>query len=206
MLETTNEETEETAELTLLENEAHKEKVLLSSDAMRYFITRVISIDERKRVLKELIVKARVSFPSEDGWVIINLVRMEELMEELAHIGVPTSLVATDLETSVSYEPMVAGSLAEAIVSGNSIASYELIKSRPMVALADAVSEFDAVYRSRRGQQVSISEMLKKETAKLTDEQLQSVMTALTSALDGVYTDEESAVKMAIMRAIKAIG
>ena len=44
--------------------------------------------------------------------------------------------------------------------------------------------------------------MLKELSTDLNDEQLQEMMKALTSALDGTYGTEEEAVKMAIVRAV----
>jgi len=200
------EESSDAKELSLLEDQAHAQKVLLSSDAMRYFTAKVAQKSDRAPMLDSVISKARVTFPSEDGWVVLNLVRMEQVMEEVnIHTGeVSNQTVAlTPFESTV---PMTAGSLAEAILGGNSTAAYAMISHRPMIALADAASDLDAVYRSRKGEVVHISHMLKTEAEKLSDGQLGEVLAALTSSLDGTYTDEESAVKMAIMKAIKAIG
>lgn len=198
-------EQEDSQELTDLENQAHAQKVLLSSDAMRYFIAKVASVEERHEVLDAIIAKARVSFPSEDGWVVLNLSRMEQLIEEV-HAGEETSLeeVQFGVETSVAT-PINAGSLAEAIITGNLTAAYQMISHRPMVALADATSDLDALYRYRNGETVTISEMLKAESVKFTSDQLQAAIVALTSALDGTYTSEEEAVKMSIMKAVKAL-
>jgi len=44
-----------------------------------------------------------------------------------------------------------------------------------------------------------------KSTASLTDEQILTMIEALTGALDGTYSDEASAVKMSIMKAIKVV-
>jgi len=195
---------DESAELTELENQAHAQKILLSSDAMRYFVTKVANVEEHSRVLDVVIEKARISFPSEEGWVVINLARMQELMDEVNQAD--DALVSEDQAPLTTFtSPIVAGSLAEAVLTGNTLAAYEMISHRPMVALSDAASDLDAVYRSRRGEQVNISNMLKMEAAKLSDEQLKEVIAALTSALDGTYTNEEDAVKMAIMKAIKAV-
>ena len=85
------------------------------------------------------------------------------------------------------------------------IAAYEMIGHRPMFALADAAADLDAIYRARKtGAEVG-SDLLKSETANLSDEQIMQMIQALTSALDGVYTDEASAVKMAIMKAVKVV-
>jgi hypothetical protein len=83
------------------------------------------------------------------------------------------------------------------------IAAYEMIGHRPMFALADAAADLDSIYRLRKGADVVVSTMLVEETKNLSDEQIMEMIKALTSALDGVYTDEASAVKMAIMKAVK---
>ena len=85
--------------------------------------------------------------------------------------------------------PEGSGSLAEAIVTGNVIAAYEMIGHRPMFALADAASDLDSVYRARKGAKVGvISDLLKSESEKLSDDQIMTMIQALTGALDGVYT------------------
>jgi hypothetical protein len=202
-------ETEESQALNDLENQAHKERVLLSSDAMRYFVGQVTSSEEQIAVLQEVTKKARVSFPSEDGWVVLNLARMETILDEVRGKGEGSESLFTvnaDLEHSTSFTPMTAGSLAEAIVSGNTVAAFHLLAQRPMVALADATSDLDALYRGRKGETVLVSNFLKREAAKLSNEKLEAVIEALTSALDGHYTNEEEAVKMAIVKAIETVG
>jgi len=197
-------ENEVEEDLAVLENQAHAQRVLLSSDAMRYFVGKAASLEDRPALLDQVIAKARVTFPSEDGWVVINLVRMEQLLEEIDKTD--ESAVA-DQEIQLEPEPVPthSGSLAEAILGGNVVAAFEMISNRPMVALADAAADLDALYRMRRGEQVAISDLLKKESLELSLEQLQKAIAALTGALDGTYTDEASAVRMAIMKAIKEV-
>ena len=188
-------------EMTTIENLAHAKHVLLSSDAIRHFIATTVTVTERIEALNQVINAAKSQFPAEDGWIVLNEKRMQDLCLVCA---------ANQMHSSaVPYIPAVipegAGSLAEAIITGNVVASYELIGHRPMFALADAAADLDAVYRIRRGETAVVSELLMKETAKLTDEQILQVIQALTGALDGTYTDEASAVKMSIMKAIKVV-
>jgi uncharacterized repeat protein (TIGR01451 family) len=190
------------AEMTKIENHAHAQRVLLSSDAIRHFIATTDNQEERTEALDQVIVAAKAQFPAEDGWVVINEKRMNDLCLVCAANSVRSS--------AAPYIPAVipegAGSLAEAIVSGNVLAAYEMIGNRPMFALADAAADLDAVYRIRLGGEKAVaSELLMKETATLTDEQILQMIQALTSALDGTYTDEASAVKMSIMKAIKVV-
>lgn len=186
---------DESIAMTELENRAHAEHALLSSDAMRYFMN-ATKAAERNDVLDATIRTAKETFPSEDGWVVLNLSRMESLLTDPAD---------ANGETMTETAPITSGSLAEAMTAGNIVAAYAMISSRPMIALADAAADLDAVYRSRKGATVSISDLLKQQTAGLTDEQLHNAIAALTGAIDGTYTTEAEAVKMAILKAVKAL-
>ncbi|MEZ4195171.1 MAG: hypothetical protein R3B53_02120 [Candidatus Paceibacterota bacterium] len=186
--------------VTAIENHAHKRKVLLSSDAIRHFIGTTTNEEERIDALDEVISLAKSQFPSEDGWVVINEKRMKDLCVTCS----ANQIKSTNAPYIPAVIPEGSGSLAEAIVTGNVVAAYEMIGNRPMFALADASADLDAVYRVRKGAtNIAISELLMQESARLSDEQIMQMIKALTSALDGVYTDEASAVKMAIMKAVK---
>jgi hypothetical protein len=201
-----HEEKEDEVQFGALENKAHEHKVLLSSDAMRYFVKHVSSYAEQNDMFEAVVQKARVSFPSEEGWVVLNLERMERLVEEVKHTHVrEAEFVNTTLENSTSYAPMSAGSLAEAIVTKNIVAAYQLMANRPMIALADAASDLNAVYRGRKGESVTVSNLLEAHTREMSTDTLESLTLALTSALDGTYSTEEEAVKMAILKAVQVI-
>tara|TARA_B100000508_G_scaffold141067_1_gene145853 strand:- start:5251 stop:8847 length:3597 start_codon:yes stop_codon:yes gene_type:complete len=187
--------------VTTIENRAHEQKALLSSDAVRHFVSTTSDEAEREGALDAVIVEAKKNYPLEDGWIVINEARMRNLCD-----------VCQANEASSDSEPFIpatvpegTGSLAEAIVTGNVVAAYDMIGNRPMFALADAAADLDAVYRKRRGNDVAVSEMLISETKDLSDEKIKSMIAALTGALDGTYTDEASAVKMAIMKAVKEV-
>lgn len=196
---------DEANDLSDLEDQAHQERVLLSSDAMRYFTAKVHNLEERSAVLATVLKKAHISFPSEDGWVVINLSRMEELLASANEEEHDASITDREVTVENMDTPIQGGSLAEAMVLGNLVAAYGLIANRPMIALADAASDFDAVYRARKGETVYVSALLLSLTERLSETQLKSAIHALTSALDGTYTDEASAVKMSIMKAVKVL-
>lgn len=186
-----------------LEDHAHKERVLLSNDALRYLIRGVRGEAEAIKHLDRIISKAKAVYPSEDGWLALNLSRLEELDKS------PDRPVAIDGAVKLNGVPDGSGSVAEAILSGNLQGALHLIEDRPMVALADATADLDAVYRLRKAMPVGkhqASELLKQEADKLTLEQLGDIITALTSAIDGTYSDERSAVKTAIIKAVKIVG
>lgn len=186
--------------VTNLENRAHQQRALLSSDAIRHFIGSTAGELEREEALDKVIADAKKTYPLEEGWIVINEQRMRNLCEECK--------VNNTSNEQVSFSPATVpegtGSLAESIVTGNIVAAYQMIGSRPMFALADASSDLDAVYRRRKGGDDKVSDLLIKESEKYSDEQLKEAISALTSALDGTYNDEASAVKMAIMKAVKA--
>lgn len=187
------------AALTDLEDHAHRQQVLMSSDAMR-FLAGSVAADTQLETLDAVITAAKTAFPSDDGWVVLNLSRMQELMSrEEAEAPVAATLAAAPVAA------VTAGSLAEAIVTGNVPAAYQLIEHRPMVALADAAADFDALYRMRLGEPLTVSDLLQRESTTLSQADIGSIIGALTGAIDGTYTDERSAVKMAIMKAVKIV-
>lgn len=185
--------------VTDLENRAHAQHTLLSSDAVELFMRATNGEVDRNAMLDKIIVDAKSQYPLEDGWLVLNQSRMQSLCEEcfsadkVAEVQIGEAL------------PDGSGSLAEAIVTGNVVAAYEMIGQRPMVALANAAADLDSVVRHRKGDTSPISNLLMQETKKLSDEQLQKMITALTGAIDGTYSDEASAVKMAIMKAVKEV-
>ena len=188
-----------------IEDQAHRHQILLSSDAIRYFLSFSRQAPDRHAYLTRVIDGAKASYPAEDGWVVLDLNRMQAVIA-----GLTTS--NTDTVAKTDYReiktPVGAGSLAEAILSGNVMLALGLIKDRPMLALADATSDLDAVYRLKRGLPVidaSISELLKDEAERYTLEELASIIEAMTSAIDGTYTDELPAVKVAIAKAISLV-
>lgn len=187
--------------VTALENRAHTQKALLSSDAVRYFIANTNNADERNKNLDAVIADAKKHYPLEDGWIVINESRMKNICSECQL----NEAVAAVLPPTPTVIPEGSGSLAEAIVTGNIVAAYEMIGNRPMFALADAASDLDSVVRHRKGEKQVISDLLLSETEKLSDEKIKNMITALTGAIDGTYTDEASAVKMAIMKTVKEV-
>ena len=180
---------------TGVENQAHLHQALLSSSAVQSLIAMTTDAD-RSETLTKVIADAKGAYPLEDGWVVINQTRLTELTTQPAATPTPTP---TPTVTALTGN----GSLAEAVVTGNVVAAYELIGTRPMFALADASADLDTLYRNRKGANEPVSDLLTAATKDMTDVQIADMIAALTGALDGTYTDEASAVKMAIMKAVK---
>ncbi len=186
---------------TEVENMAHAARVLISSEAMRQFVD-ATTAENRTATATAIIEKAKASYPSEDGWVVVNLDRMNSLCALCLTATTPAISVFTPASVAATAGN---GSLAEAIVTGNIVAAYQMIGARPMVSLAEAAAELDALYRMKQGNNVTLSALMTSEGARFTPEQVKAAIEALTSALDGVYTNEGEAVKMAILKAIKAL-
>lgn len=196
--------TESDIEVNSLEERAHQNHVLLSSDAIRHFIKVAGEAGERVADFDLVIEESKKTFPSEDGWTVLNLVRMQEVCEKVLRTVV--SPVGAGVSESENIPMSHSESLAVAVVSGRMTEAYRLIEDRPMVALAEAVSKIDAVYRERKGEVVGVvvSDGLRQALENTTKEKLQLILESLTTVLDGVHTDERTAVKMAIMKAINA--
>lgn len=180
--------------VTAIENRAHGAHVLLSSDALRSFVE-FTEGKNRMEILDTILANVAAEYPTEDGWVVLNEERMAK----------QCAACFTPVMPSMTATPIGAGSLAESIATGNVVAAYQMIGNRPMIALADAAADLDAAYRAKAGMEVSISDVLAEATATKDVVALQDAIKALTSALDGTYTTEEEAVKMAIMKAVKAL-
>ena len=184
---------------TSIENYAHDHQVLLSSDAIRYFVSANKAGEGVFFALGRIIEKAKATYPSEDNWLVVNLERMEKLIEN----GHASASMAKDAAMVAS--PTGVGSLAEAIVTGNVTASYDLSAERPMVALAEATADLDAIYRIKLGLDLKghePSKLLKEATTNFSADEISKIIAALSSALDGEFTDEQAAVKMAVIKAI----
>lgn len=66
-----------------VEDAAHAQRVLISSEAMRHFIS--VTTDEiRSQMLEAVLAKAKASYPSEDGWVVLNIDRMKSVTSAMA--------------------------------------------------------------------------------------------------------------------------
>ena len=61
-----------------IESQAHAQHVLLSTDAIAYFIGATAN-EDRTTVLAQVLTAAKASYPSEEGWVVISADRMVEL-------------------------------------------------------------------------------------------------------------------------------
>lgn len=66
-----------------VEDAAHAQHVLISSEAMRHFIG-VTSEETRTETLTAVLAKAKASYPAEDGWVVLNIDRMKSVMAAMA--------------------------------------------------------------------------------------------------------------------------
>lgn len=67
------------AAIVALETEAHNQRTLFSTDALR-FLANSTAPAERSATLQAVIAKAKTAFPNEDGWLVINLTRLEEIL------------------------------------------------------------------------------------------------------------------------------
>ena len=184
-----------------IENRAHAAHVLFSSDAMRYFVATTEDMD-RMKVLDAVLERTKASYPAEDGWVVLNEDRIKTQCEACRSEGSVKSNKSPFIPVAL---PIGNSSLAEVIVAGNIVTAYQMIGNRPMIALADAAADLDALYRIKQGEEATISNMLASSGENVSAEQLHLAISAITSALDGTYTNEAEAVKMAIMKATKAI-
>jgi hypothetical protein len=192
------EETDEDDSLAMrLENDAHAHNVLLSSDAMRAIQDHGETEDGAIALLDTLIERAKAAYPREDGWIVLN---RERVMALFATAEAPKAAPVASAPAPVAG----AHTLAEAIVTSNTQAAYAAIAEEPIHAIADAAEALDAVLRTRLSGAAGV-DMLSQAAAHLSNDQLKNAVSALVSAIDGTYSDEVAAIRLAVIKALKAV-
>jgi hypothetical protein len=63
-----------------LDTKAHEAHVLLSNDARAFIRARAETEEEQLAILDSVIANAKATFPTENGWVILNKARVEQLL------------------------------------------------------------------------------------------------------------------------------
>jgi len=64
---------------TMLEQHAQESRVLLSSDAIHFIVAQAGTMQAQINLLNMAITSAKASFPTEDGWLVLNKERMLQL-------------------------------------------------------------------------------------------------------------------------------
>lgn len=151
-------------------------------------------------MLIDIIDQAKTMYPTEDGWLVLNETRLQNL-------NIPSATMPSYESTAQPQSDFGAGSLAEAIAMKNSELAFALIENRPMVALADAASEYTSLLAVRQGVQEAntVSALLAEKTSQVNTTDIRNVLTALSSAVDGTESDEHLAVRRAIKQAIEVL-
>ncbi|MCD5381934.1 MAG: hypothetical protein LR017_01305 [Candidatus Pacebacteria bacterium] len=175
-------------EIAALENRANEANCLLSSNAIRFIIEQADTTEARFALLDTLINKVKEAHPLEDGWAVINKERAVALMHAA---GVQMTAAPTPAPVAT---PASTDALAAAIMKGDVVAAYATLGENPLATLATAAADLDAQYRATKGQNADL------------DAKYEAAIGALTSAIDGTYSNETASVKLAVMKAVKAIG
>jgi hypothetical protein len=66
-------------EMTMIENRAHAARVLLSGEAIAHLMV-IGDTNNLDEILTSVFAKAKASYPSEEGWVVVNLERLATLL------------------------------------------------------------------------------------------------------------------------------
>ncbi len=66
---------------SFLENRAHAARVLLSSDAIRFISGQKTDIAEQAEILDRVVELAKATYPSENGWVVVNKEKLMSLLK-----------------------------------------------------------------------------------------------------------------------------
>ena len=174
-----------------LESYAHSLNVLCSSDALRMIEDQAASLEEQYATLDSVIERAKGAYPREDGWLVLNRERINEVYRGTDHAPTPSHGVSHDRSAE----------LAAAILKGDITSAYRALGSNPILSLAGAAGALDALYRTCRGEVCEVSPVLQSAAASFNERQLEAIIAALSCAIDGIYSDETGAIKVAILKA-----
>ena len=187
--------------VTKLEGYAHEHNVLLSSDALRMVVDHANTEEASMELLIDIVNRAKAAYAREDGWVVLNRERVMTLFQAasvalVAPVAVP---VATPVQ-----EVRGAHTLAEAILTGNTTTAYSFLGENAIEVIADTAESLDGIVRARKGTGTA-PDMLVRAAEGVADEKIKAAILALVTAIDGTYSDQTAAVRLAVIKALKAV-
>lgn len=206
----------------VIESRAHAAGVLMSPEAV---VAATELAEERVEVLKifgAILNDAVRTLPREDGWIMLTSDRLEALAGtnvpkvEKTVSTVPTYTAASAQTVSTpsvsGVDEAAAVQFVTAIVSGNRELAFSIIRSMehdrvsPTTLMTSAATVLDRLYRVRQGGKNGIDASLVEASQRMTDEGVHRLVEVFTHALDTVYANPFTGVKLALAQAFETVG
>ncbi len=208
----------------VIESRAHAAGVLMSPEAVSLAKVLAPERHEALRRFGDILNEAVKTLPREDGWIMLTSDRFVEIRGKKfasTESSVATSApketeVRAQVETVVpamsGAEEASAMQFVGAVLSGDRVNAFNIVRSlehdsvNPTALITGTATVLDRLYRVRHGGQNGIDRDLISKSEKVTDENLHKLVEVFTHALDTVYSNPFTGLKLALAQAFEIVG
>jgi len=218
----------------VIESRAHAAGVLMSPEAVELAANLAPDRAEALRMFGDILNEAVKSIPREDGWIMLTSDRFAALRDAKAQtVPAPAPIPVTAFKPAPAVSaPAVqtakpqatkaavlskldeasASEFVGAVLSGNRTSAFNILRSMehdavsPTALITSAATVLDRLYRIRHGGQNGIATDLMAKSAQVSDEKLQKLVEVFTHALDTVYANPFTGIKLALAQAFEIVG
>jgi hypothetical protein len=211
----------------VIESRAHAAGVLMSPEAVTSAVALSTDRTEVLKIFGTVLNDAVRTLPREDGWIMLTSDRLDTLAEKIAPattVAPAVSTIASVMQsappkaasvvqsTSNTAEEASASAFVGAVVSGNRELAFSIVRSMehdhvsPTALMTSAATVLDRLYRVRQGGQNGIDSELVAKAQNQSDENLHRLVEVFTHALDTVYSNPFTGVKLALAQAFEIVG
>lgn len=211
----------------VIESRAHAAGVLMSPEAVTSAVALSTDRTEVLKIFGTVLNDAVRTLPREDGWIMLTSDRLDTLAEKIAPAttvapavstiasvmqSAPAKAASVAQSTSNTAEEASASAFVGAVVSGNRELAFSIVRSMehdhvsPTALMTSAATVLDRLYRVRQGGQNGIDSELVAKAQNQSDENLHRLVEVFTHALDTVYSNPFTGVKLALAQAFEIVG
>lgn len=204
----------------VIESRAHAAGVLMSPESVQ--LTSELSNDRAQALVMfgNILNEAVKTLPREDGWIMMTSDRFETLAGKQgtanavssAPVSAPTPVSAPVETLAASADEASAVAFAHAVLSNDRETAFAIIRSlehdavNPTSLMTGVATVLDRLYRVRQGGKNGIDQNLVDAAVSLSDEKLHSLVETFTHALDTVYANPFTGIKLALGQAFELLG
>ena len=214
----------------VLESRAHAAGVLMSPESVALAAELAEDRADTLKIFGEILNDAVRTIPREDGWIMLTSDRLEELAAGKAEKAPEKHIVSTETptyvlntakaapETPADAAPLSrideasASAFVGAVLSGNREQAFGIIRSmehdgvNPTTLMTSAATVLDRLYRVRQGGQNGIDAALLAASQNVANDSLHRMVEIFTHALDTVYSNPFTGIKLALAQAFDIVG
>ncbi len=200
----------------VIESRAHAAGVLMSPEAVEIASSLTRDRAETLKLFGSILNEAVKTIPREDGWVMLTSDRLNELTggrkpvleahapQEVRAYVEPVSVATVDEAAAVEF--------VGAVLAHDRTTAFAIVRSlehdnvSPTALITSAATVLDRLYRARTGGTNGVPQNLLENAASIPDESLHRLVEIFAHALDTVYSNQFTGVKLALAQAFEIVG